>query len=103
MDLYVKYPTLLTADAWHLRTKGEWIDDTEQVFAECRLIKERRYATESGNPAPEGALNEVMDEAWILPDELLPEAVLDERPAEKGMTPEEREASYDRPGPIHVD
>lgn len=103
MDLYVKYPTLLTADAWHLRTKGGWRDDTEQVFAECRLIKERRYATESGDSAPEDAPNEVMDEAWILPDELLPEAELDERSPGREMTPEETQASYDQPGPIHVD
>lgn len=103
MDLYVKYPTLLTADAWHLRTKGEWIDDTEQAFAECRLIKERRYAAESGDPAPEQAQNEGLDEAWILPNELLPEAVLERDSVRKGMTPEETEASYDRPGPIHVD
>lgn len=102
MDLYVKYPTLLTADAWHLRTKGEWVDDTEQVFAECRVIKERVYAAEAGDPAPEETLDELLDEAWILPDELLPEAVLDREPVEE-KTPEETEASYARPGPIHID
>ena len=47
--------------------------------------------------------NELQDEDWILPDELLPEALLVEEVVADEQTPEETEASYQRPGPIHVD
>jgi hypothetical protein len=101
----VRYPVLLTADAWHLRTKGQWEKDTEEAYRECRLVKERKFAEDEEKVSQDDwdMPDELVDEAWILPNELLPEALLvEELVAEEGM-PEENEVSYQRPGPINVD
>ena len=105
MDLYVKYPVLLTADAWHLRTKGQWQEDTSLAYRECYLAKARKFAAEDEQAleAESEVLNELQDEDWILPDELLPEALLVEELVAEEQIPEETEALDQRPGPINVD
>ena len=101
----MRYPVLLTADAWHLRTRGHWEKETSEAYRECYLAKERKFAREEEQASQVDLAmpNELQDEDWILPDELLPEALLVEEVVADEQTPEETEASYQRPGPIHVD
>lgn len=96
---------LLTADAWHLRTRGDWQKETSKAYKECYLAKERKSAIEEEQASQVDLKmpNDLQDEDWILPDELLPEALLVEEIVAEERTPEETEASYQRPGPIHVD
>jgi hypothetical protein len=105
VDLRVRYPVLLTADAWHLRTKGQWERDTDEAYRECRLVKERKFADEEEQVSQDDweIPDELLDEAWILPDELLPEALLVEEIVAEEEMPEETEPLYQRSGPIHVD
>lgn len=96
MDLLVRYPVLLTADAWHLRTNGEWQEKTSEAYRECYAAKERRFEREAEDEAMvERDVQEgLLDEDWILPDELLPEALLvEEILAAEQETPEENETS----------
>jgi len=105
VDLLVRYPILLTADAWHLRTKGGWQKETSEAYRECYAAKERRFERE----AEEEAMVErevqkgLLDEDWILPDELLPEALLVEEIMAQENALEDAEDGHQRPEPIHVD
>jgi hypothetical protein len=105
VDLRVRYPVLLTADAWHLRTKGRWERDTGEAYRECRLVKERKFADEKERVSQDDwdMPEELLDEAWILPNELLPEALLVEGIVAEEEMPEEGKVSHQHAGPIHVD
>jgi hypothetical protein len=105
VDLRVRYPVLLTADAWHLRTKGEWVEETSEAYRECIWAKERRLAEKEEQESKDDgdAPDEIQDEAWIMPDELLPEALLVEEIMAEEDAPEEIGASSRLPGPVYVD
>lgn len=105
MDLLVRYPVLLTADAWHLRTKGDWQKETSEAYRECYAAKERRFEREAEEEAmvEREAQEGLLDEDWILPDELLPEALLVEEIVAQENAPEDADNGHPRPGPIRVD
>jgi len=105
VDLRVRYPVLLTSDAWHLRTKGEWVDETSQAYRECIWAKERRLVEKEEQLSRDDrdAPDEILDEAWIMPDELLPEALLVEEIMAEENAPVETETLHQLPGPAYVD
>lgn len=105
VDLRDRYPVLLTSDAWHLRTKGEWVEETSQAYRECIWAKERRLAEkeEQLSRDEQDTPEELQDEAWILPDELLPEALLVEEIMAEENAPEDTEALHQLSGPVYVD
>lgn len=105
VDLRVRYPVLLTSDAWHLRSKREWERETSEAYRQCIWVKEQRLVEKEEQESKDDrdTPDEIQDEAWIMPDELLPEALLVEEIMAEENTPEETEASHRPPGPVYVD
>jgi hypothetical protein len=105
VDLRVRYPVLLTSDAWHLRTKGEWEHETSEAYRECYWARERRLAEKEEQELKDNrdTPNEIQDEAWILPDELLPEALLVEEIMAEVNAPEGTGALHQLPEPAYID